>query len=678
MSNAFEDKLASSGLTVADAKKLGMEYLTPSETKSLSPEFKDYESLKINYYNPDGSEMSDIPAGGLYFRLRYLNSNPVGWGSLTEKKAPRYVQARNTAPCAYYPKGFCDWPSICSDIGVPLIVTEGELKAAKATKEGFPTIAIGGVHSWRSRSRGITFLESLKKVDWLRRNVYICFDSDYLTNENVCLALKDLADELERRGSFCHIMTLPSLPSCEKVGIDDFFVHSGDKSGDKFRDLLHFAEPLGLSSPLWLLNDKYVYVKNPAIVVSMEDLSNKVKPAAFKEHLESTEIYQERSLRKDGSVSYKPVSASGAWLKWPQRNEVGRMTYAPSKDRIFDGFLNTWMGWGVEPKAGDPRPFLELVGHVFSGCEPEAQQWFLRWCAYPLQHAGVKMFTSVVVHGVQQGTGKSLLGYSLGAIYGVNFTEIRNEDLSASFNEWADSKQFIMGDDVTGSDKRGDADYLKKLITQKEMRINIKHIPSYVVPDCINYYFTSNQPDSFFLEDTDRRFFIHETLCHPKSGDFYRAYDKWLNHEDGASIIFDYLLNLDLGDFDPSAPAIATQAKARMLEAGRSDLGSWVRDLRDFPESVLRVGGIDLKDDLYSSKDLLNLYDSDNRTRTTANGLGRELARAGFKQALGGAPIRLNSGEQKRLYIVRNLDKWVGADRLQIVEHLDKTNEVKF
>ena len=58
-----------------------------------------------------------------------------------------------------------------------------------------------------------------------------------------------------------------------------------------------------------------------------------------------------------------------------------------------------------------------------------------------------------------------------------------------------------MGDDVTGSDKRADADFLKKLITQKELRVNVKYLPAYTVKDCINYFFTANHPDSFFLED---------------------------------------------------------------------------------------------------------------------------------------------------------------------------------
>src|SRR5690606_17830809 len=152
---------------------------------------------------------------------------------------------------------------------------------------------------------------------------------------------------------------------------------------------------------------------------------------------------------------------------------------------------------------------------------------------------GVKMFSSAVVYGIKHGTGKSLIGYTLGRIYGKNFTEIKQKDLHSQFNEWAEARQFVMGDDITGSDKRHDADILKTLITQQELRINPKYVSSYVVPDCINYFFTSNQPDAFFLEDDDRRFFVHEVKVGPLPEEFYMDYELWL-HTGGAAAVFHY------------------------------------------------------------------------------------------------------------------------------------------
>jgi hypothetical protein len=244
-------------------------------------------------------------------------------------------------------------------------------------------------------------------------------------------------------------------------------------------------------------------------------------------------------------------------------------------------------------------------------------------------------------------------------------------DLHNGFNEWAEGKQLAMGDDVTGSNKRADADFLKKLITQRELRVNGKYVPTYVVPDCINYFFTANHPDSFFLEDDDRRFFIHEVSVGPLDEDFYMEYGLWLD-TGGAEAVFHYLQTLDLGTFNPAASAFKTMARTRMIVGVQSDLAGWARQLLNNPDYVLKIGEIALTKDLYTSKELLELYDPIGRTGTTANGLGRELAKAGFKYACKGNPIRLSNGYQGRYYIVRNINKWLDkAQPTAIIKHIE-------
>lgn len=664
-------KLESSGLTVEDAKKLQIQPLSGPATAKLHKSFKPLCSLCLTYLDPYGKPLSDWPASEPFFRLRYLES-PADFSSLTEKKPLRYTQAPNTAPVAYYPS-LVDWAPILKDVEQPLILTEGELKAAKACKEGFPTIGLGGVYNWRSFKIGLSWLPSLDFVSWTRRHVYICFDSDFRTNPMVCAALRELAEELHRKGSFVYLVSLPQLEGLEKVGLDDFLVHAGASAEKQLTQLLHEAEPLGLTSCLWDYNDRYVYVRNPGIIVAQES-GQTIAASAFKEHLEATQNYQERQLKQDGSVSYKAVSAAAAWLRWPLRQEAATMTYSPGKPRfIVNGTnqYNLWPGWGVEPKKGDVEPFIQLIDHLFTGAEPGAKEWFLRWCAFPLQYPGVKMFSSALIYGVGHGTGKSLVGYSLGAIYGKNFTEIDQDDLHGAFNSWAEAKQFVMGDDIAGSDRRADQGILRKLITQKQLRVNKKFVPDYTVPDFINYYFTANYPDAFFLEDNDRRHFIQEVLVGPLPEEFYIEYSLWLD-TGGAAAIFHYLLNLDLGDFNPAAPAFVTLAKKRMISDSQSDLGGWIRDMLANPDQQLRIGDVVLSQDLLTSKELLLCYDPEGKTRTTANGLGRELRRAGAHQVLGGKPVRLSDGSQARYYAVRNCDRWAGEKSMAAVaEYLD-------
>jgi hypothetical protein len=616
--------------------------------------------------------MVDWPKAPPYFRVRYLET-PNTFAAQTKAKVPRYVQPPETAPCVYFPRNH-DWVVTIKDPDLPLIITEGELKAAKATKEGFPTIGLGGVYSYRSTKLGIAFLPALEQIEWRKRYVYIVYDSDYKDNPMVLTAINQLAEELLHQGAFPHLVTLPDVvEGGGKTGLDDFLVSSA-AANQTFRALLKEALPLTIAKPLWRLNELYCYIANPGLVLDQRS-GAKLQPAAFKDHIAGTHRYEERTIKPDGTVAHKFVPAPATWLRWPLRCQADKLTYKPGKEVFIhqnDMLLrNTWPGWGCEHTKGDTKPFHDLLAHIFTGAEPEAIAWFLRWCAYPLQYPGVKMFSSVVIHGIKHGTGKSLIAYTLGRIYGQNFTEIKQGDLHASFNEWAENRQFILGDDVSGSNKRQDADLLKTLITQKELRVNPKYVPSYVVPDCINYFFTSNHPDSFFLEDGDRRFFIHEVLVEPMLEDFYVEYNLWLD-SGGAEAVFEELLRHPLDDFNPAAPALRTIAKDRMINDTKSDLGAWVSTLKEAPDTLLKINQIKIKGDMFTNKQLLALYDPSGRTGTTGNGLGRELKRAGFQQACGGKPLKLKDGSQDRYYIIRNINEWTKASTGGVIAHIEQ------
>jgi hypothetical protein len=140
----------------------------------------------------------------------------------------------------------------------------------------------------------------------------------------------------------------------------------------------------------------------------------------------------------------------------------------------------------------------------------------------------------------------------------------------------------------------------------------------------------------------------------------------------GPAAIFDWMLKRNLKSFDPYGHAFRTEARSRMISDVQSDLGAWVRTLLASPETVLKVGNIKLAKDLLSSKELLSIYDPVGRTGTTANGLGRELRRAGVSQAVQGAPLKLMDGTQTRYYIIRNAEQWARATPAACCSHLNQ------
>lgn len=664
---AFKAKMAESSIDPKAVKRLGLEALPPDKVPKDTP-FQE-PAILIPYFDINGKKTK-------FWRVRYLKQpERSGFSKLTKKKPLKYVQAKNSVNELYLPP-VVDWAAVAKDSLTPILITEGEFKAACASiHTEYPCIGLGGVWSWKSDKKNMPMLPGFSDFVWEQRPVYIVYDSDAVTNPMVMQAENALAKALTNLGAEPHIVRLPMGDDDAKMGLDDYLVAHGAEALD---DLLESSEVWAQAIELHRLNEEVVYVRDPGLILRMDSLQ-RISPRAFVDHAFSTRTYYEDVVGPKTTTRVKKV-APKEWLQWPSRAEVPRVTYAPGEERVTEKReLNIWPGWGCEPAPGDISPWKELLDYLFKG-EPASRQWFERWCAWPLQHPGDKMFTSTVIWGLRHGTGKSLIGYTLGKIYGKNFTEVDDEILRSSHNEWAENRQFVMGDEVSTGDKRSASDRMKTMITRQQLRLNPKYIPSYTVPDVINYYFTSNHPDSFFLEDDDRRFFIHEVKQPPREDAFYKRYEKWMgrNHEVGPGIpaLFHHLLNLPMDDFDATSRALMTRAKHDMMGNSRSDLGTWVAALREDPDTVLRVAGHVIPKKLWRSEELLEVYDLEGKTRVTANGISRELTRQGFTRAAGGSGVRTPDGQVK-LWIVRDLEAVAKLNTTQLVELYKKERGLK-
>lgn len=665
-------KLESSGLTKDIGDKLGMYEV--ASAKQQCEYFEALAGLTIPYFDIDGKPIL-TRNGEPFYRLRYLEKGK-DFKAVAKDKPQRYAQPTRTGVEPYFPQ-IINWHDIAKDTTNLIIITEGELKAAAGCLQEYPTIGLGGVWNFRQSKEGIFFLPRLEKVNWTCREVYICFDSDYADNPQICGAVNALTEELEERGAYVFALLLPQGKGEEKVGLDDYFL---EHSNEEFDRLLMEAEEIGMVRSLWRTNDAVVYVKDPGLII-VQETAQKMSVDSFKAHSDwSTLSTPKKVLDKEGNAITRKVSAATEWIKWPFRRSVSRLTYAPGRDKITPrNEYNIWRGWGVEPRKGDVEPWLKLTKFLFADMEKGALEYFYDWCAYQFQNPGVKMFVAVVVHGLTQGTGKSLVGYTLGEIFGENFKELADDDLELTY--WAENKQFVLGDEVTGNDNRKYQSLLKRLISQRKVTVNIKFVPQYEVPDRINYFFTAQHADAFFLEDKDRRFFIVECAAEdPLPEDFYIEYQKWLWQEGGAAHLFQWMLDRKISaKFNPHAPAMRTQAKERMIHTGKGDLASWVYDLLRMPDDRLMLGQLKHTRDLFSSKELLSMYKQENPdTRATINGMSKALKNAGAHWCAGGQPLKGPDGKMDRFFAIRNVAEWKKIKDRKILErHLATAHPMK-
>jgi putative DNA primase/helicase len=240
---------------------------------------------------------------------------------------------------------------------------------------------------------------------------------------------------------------------------------------------------------------------------------------------------------------------------------------------------NLWAGWPTKPRPGRCEKLLELLRYMCSG-EQDAEalfQWVLRWVAMPIQRPGTKMKTTLVIHG-GQGTGKNLFFETVMRIYGPYGRVLDQDAIEDKFNDWASKKLFLIADEVIArSDVHHVKNKLKGLITGTEIRINPKNVASYTERNHVNLVFLSNELMPVVLEEDDRR---HAVIWTPKKlgPDFYAEVLEEIE-AGGTEALHDYLLNIDLGDFNPGTPPPKTEARDALIGLALDSVVRWHRDL---------------------------------------------------------------------------------------------------
>ena len=598
-------------------------------------------SIAYPFKQPNKGDVYTAPCHG--FIIPYLNpltKTPTGFIRFRKVDLPiydrlaKYSQQHGCMPEAYF-SPWIDWSGVLKTVARTIYITEGELKAARLGKQGLPFIGLGGVWSFKSRKKGVEFLPELDAINWYKRDAVIIFDSDAAYNSHIIKAREQLAAELFARGANVKICPIPEIVQGKKCGVDDYIHAHGSSS---MLTLLEGSIPYkGISKDIIDMNTKYVYVETAKMVYSFRH-NMYIDASKFSTHFDV--CTESEVLKSDGSI--KKIKTAKVWLLSPLRASVESVTYAPGKDKYIDHKYNSWSGWGCTPKKGDVTPFLTLIEHLFNN-DTAAIDFMLDWFSYPLQHPGTKLLTSVLVWGVLNGTGKSLLAWSIAQIYGDNYIELDDSSLHDARQTWATNKQFAIGNEVTSRGDRAASSKMKNLISRESIRIDEKFVPVFSIPDTINYYFTSNHPDAFFLDADDRRFYVWEVTACPKPPEFYREYMEWVS-SGGVQYLFHFLLERTIKDFNPKGRAPNTKSKKDMMFLGLSDIARFAHELKynhiEITQSTSYPKGLSFA----TSKELLSIYlQGRNMSSVTVGGLEKALIKEGIRALSGGKTYTVNS-----------------------------------
>lgn len=245
VASSMEQDLAKSGLVPSDMNTRKID--SSERAATMAPH--SVEGYVIPYYTLYGRAEP-------FYRVRLFDFTA------------KYKQPKDTPSYVYFPPGFLDKAKTSPYI----LITEGEKKAALATKLGFPAAGLGGVDAWRNRTLSLPADAELKQlkskvqaklpsgaestedtsglatglqdlIDFIirhKKHVIICYDSDLDVGikPSVQRAAAAFAFDLRFRGipfnKIRQIILPPAnieapLPTAKdaKLGLDDFLMQAG-------------------------------------------------------------------------------------------------------------------------------------------------------------------------------------------------------------------------------------------------------------------------------------------------------------------------------------------------------------------------------------------------------------------------------------------------------------------
>lgn len=326
-----------------------------------------------------------------FYRVRLFNPTPKG---------AKYLQPANVGSWVYFPRGFGALlaHNLKNNIRAPIIVTEGEKKAAKASSQGFLACALGGVYNWRSKTillpedtelaknrqgqlvaklkgdqlqtptvdrRGVLANGLKGLIDLARMHdlpIVICFDTDSTINLDVQKAAAELAFEMRFSGISTSNIRQIKLPAMigQKMGLDDYLNEQG---------------PMKLESLLSaVMQERSAYPTHPNIRELVgKALDNRIERSEFKELalmiLADMDVHGMRMLDKaTGSPYYFdnrskvlfPVNLLHHHEEPLHETKFGEFLYRQYDLSQSDSRLLTWLAAGftgeqpvseVEPKS---------------------------------------------------------------------------------------------------------------------------------------------------------------------------------------------------------------------------------------------------------------------------------------------------------------------------------------
>lgn len=251
----------------------------------------------------------------------------------------------------------------------------------------------------------------------------------------------------------------------------------------------------------------------------------------------------------DGVPRPKLIPAADMWIKSSLRKQFTEIVFRPNAP---EGALNLWTDIPCVRKGGNVAQFLAFIEDVLCAGDKLKAKYLIQWQAQLVQFPHIKSTVVPVLVG-EEGTGKGF--FTDGLLRGILKNYYCRIDkagvIMERFNAEQARKFLTVLDEAAWRGNHALMDLLKSLTGNDTMTVEEKFGGRFTIENFSRYIVTTNNREALMLSTTNRRFLILDVSSKfIQDADYYGNLWKSLE-EGGLEAWFDYLMQVDLSDFNP-------------------------------------------------------------------------------------------------------------------------------
>lgn len=485
-----------------------------------------------------------------------------------------------------------------------VLVVEGEFKAIIAHKamlaEGLDLliIALPGVDNWVGTQHQMPIHPHFQSLVQGKK-VTVCFDYDGTDIETPPFTGTPKPQVLSaERKLMASLEALGSEPRSARVGVflkgadprDKYAIDDHILGGGKLASILQRTTPYSIGR---VVDEKDPSKKTRCSFAEAEAYALAAYGLCEGEIVDlrdGSSLQKTKALDQWGAVLCREVDERDinpltVFMKKERCARFKEWVYEPTKPfgLLPGGRFNLFRMWD-QGVAGDPGPWLNIVGRILRGLEVE-QKFFHDWVAYIVQNPGKKNYTYLALVSPENGSGKSLLCETVIQMLGIGGIEMNGENLFNRNNFRLQGKVLVLVNELS-SDKSKHVNEFKAMVTSDTITLEEKYRAARSVPNILNFMITSNEVSPVLVDRHSRRDAIirlrPNSLAELK--ELFVLCSEFVAWRDngGLEIIRGFYENYDLSGYNPKARAPETRGLADARELSKSDAMLDMEAVEDF------------------------------------------------------------------------------------------------